>query len=68
MKNKSVCKGCKYYLENSSKPYFRDTCDYMEQTGKSRLVAEMKNGGVKQDSCICFEAGRRKRRARSVYD
>lgn len=68
MKNKSVCKGCKYHVNKSSTPFFNNTCDYMGQTGKSRLVVEMQNGGAKQDSCICYEAGRRKRRAKNAKD
>lgn len=67
MKNKSVCKGCKYYLKKSSTPFFNNTCNYIGKTGRSRLVVEMQNGGVKQDSCICFEA-RRKQSARKVDD
>jgi hypothetical protein len=66
MKNKGVCKGCKYYQKKSSMPIFNNTCDYMGQTGRSRLKIELDNGGVKKDSCICYEAGKRTRRAKNA--
>ena len=58
IKKQSVCKGCKYYIKNCTLAVFRNTCDYLSQTGHSRIVVEMENGGVKADSCICYEAGR----------
>jgi hypothetical protein len=61
MKNKSVCKGCKYYIVDCYPPIFKNSCDYLHQTGKSRIVVEMENGGVKANSCVCYEAGRYKR-------
>lgn len=61
IKKQSVCKGCKYHITNGNVATFRNTCDYLEQTSKSRIVVEMENGGVKTDSCICYEAGRHKK-------
>ena len=62
MKNKDVCIGCKYHVKTCTKVVFKNICDYAEMTGKSRLVKEMQNGGYKEDSCICYEKGRRKNR------
>lgn len=58
IKKKSVCKGCKYNVKHCTLTVFRNTCDYLAQTGHSRIVVERENGGVKADSCICYEAGR----------
>lgn len=66
MKAKGVCKGCKYHVNKSSMPIFNNTCNYMDQTGKSRIAMELQNGGIKTDSCICYEKGRRQRRARNA--
>lgn len=57
IKDKSVCKGCKYHITKSHCPMYNDTCDYLTQTGQSRIVIEMANGGVKSDSCVCYEKG-----------
>lgn len=61
MKNKGVCEGCKYhntYKEENSVSY---GCSYIEKQGSSRLVQEMKNGGYKKDSCVCYTPGKRKK-------
>ena len=58
IKKKSVCKGCKYNVKHCTLTVFRNTCDYLAQTGHSRIVVERENGGVKANSCICYEAGR----------
>lgn len=60
MKNPKVCKGCKYRMRAQSGE-FKNVCNYIEITGRSRLVVERENGGYKTDSCICYEAGTRKR-------
>ena len=57
IKKKSVCKGCKYHIEKCQYHIFNGTCDYLTQTGHSRIVVEMEQGGVKADSCPCYEAG-----------
>ena len=58
IKNKSVCKGCKYVRENTHDSLEKHTCIYCIVNGKSRLLIEQKNGGYKKDSCICYEAGK----------
>ena len=58
MKNKGVCKGCKYHCTNTQNVYEKDTCCYLIANGESRLVKEMNNGGYKEDSCICYEPGK----------
>ena len=68
MKDKGVCNGCKYRINTSNGAYLKGCCDYMEQTGKSRIVIELQNGGIKTDSCICYEKGRRKSRAKNAKD
>ena len=63
MKKNGVCKGCKHRVTKSwCAAAFNNTCNYLENTGKSRLVIERENGGYKTDSCICYEAGPRMRR------
>jgi hypothetical protein len=57
IKDKSVCKGCKYNIVKCQFHIFNNTCDYLSQTGRSRIVVEMENGGIKADSCICYEKG-----------
>lgn len=57
IKDASVCKGCKYYITKCQYHIFTGTCDYLTQTGHSRIVVEMENGGIKADSCICYEKG-----------
>lgn len=59
MKDKGVCKGCKYYKEDST-TFGCSICDFLEMTGKSRIVIEIQNGGIKHDSCICYEEKKRK--------
>ena len=61
IKKKSVCKGCKYKINKCQYSVFNDTCDYLSQTGHSRIVVEMEHGGVKEDSCVCYEAGKHKK-------
>ena len=65
VKKASVCKGCKYLINHHTYSSFNNTCDYMTQTGQSRLKIEMKNGGFKTDSCVCYEKkqGRGRRKA-----
>ena len=57
LKKKEVCKGCKYLLESQSDP--KIVCNYMEATGRSRIIVELKHGGVKAGSCICYEKKRK---------
>lgn len=64
MKDPNVCKGCKHLTIRKSASDLKRCCDYMEHTGRSRLVIERENGGYKTDSCICYEAGSAKRRGR----
>ena len=63
MKNPNVCKDCKYrssdYQYNNR---YRNNCDYLSITGHSRIVIEMENGGVQEDSCICYEKKPREKR------
>lgn len=63
MKKPSVCKGCKYRMGRQNSD-LKDVCNYIEITGRSRLVIERENGGYKTDSCICYEAGEKKRRGK----
>lgn len=65
MKNADVCKGCKYLLRESG--ILKGTCNYMEITGHSRIVVERANGGVKADSCCCYEAGNRAKKRKGAY-
>lgn len=60
MKNKGVCKGCRYYKEHSTTPDYVGICDFLDMTGKSRIVIEMQNGGIEHDSCICYESKKAK--------
>ena len=62
MKNKDVCKGCKYAIRYSGQHYY-SMCGYGDATGKSRIIVENANGGIKKDSCICYESGKRRRKA-----
>lgn len=64
MKNIGVCKGCRHRATQSWIAALKNTCNYLENTGKSRLVIERENGGYKTDSCICYEAGPRRRRGK----
>lgn len=66
IKNISVCKGCKYFLENSSYTYLDKTCNFIEMTRKSRILIEKQNGGVKRDSCVCYEKKQRKKNNESI--
>lgn len=67
IKNISVCKGCKYFLENSSYTYLDKTCNFIEMTRKSRILIEKQNGGVKRDSCVCYEKKQRKNKMENGY-
>lgn len=61
IKDSAVCKGCKYRISNNnSSIMLRGSCNYLEMTGKSRLVIERANGGSKVDSCICYEKENKK--------
>lgn len=64
MKNKGVCKGCKYFKEHDNILALRNICEYAEKTGCSRLKIEQENGGYRKDSCVCYDAG--KHRSRGV--
>lgn len=59
VKNKSVCKGCKYYIEKHTYCDLNGSCDYESQTGRSRLRIELDNGGYRTDACVCYVAGKR---------
>lgn len=62
MKNAGVCNGCKYHITRTTYHDLKGGCNYMNVTGHSRLVVEEKNGGYKDDSCICYEVKTRRRR------
>lgn len=62
MKNKGVCDGCAYYKERCELPDLVGTCNFADMTGKCRIVIEMENGGIKHDSCICYEPKTSKKR------
>lgn len=66
LKNKDVCKGCRYLLSGQGTD-LKNTCNYAEVTGHSRIMVERANGGVKADSCICYEAGSRERKSKGAY-
>lgn len=53
LKSVEVCKGCKYLLKGQTE--LKNTCNYLEITGHSRVLVEMEHGGVKADSCCCYE-------------
>ena len=53
LKNKGVCTGCVYRSKLETHKYI---CNYLEIVGKSRVMVERENGGVKADSCICYKA------------
>lgn len=55
LKKAGVCKDCKYYIKYSPTTSLYGICDYLEQTGGSRLVKEYENGGYQEDSCVCFK-------------
>lgn len=59
MKNKGVCKGCKYHT--TARRESDNRCDYLAMTGRSRLLVEERNGGYKEDSCVCYESRKGKR-------
>lgn len=65
LKNKEVCKGCKYLLSSNAEP--KSVCNYLEATGHSRIMVERANGGVKADSCCCYDAGSRERKSKGAY-
>lgn len=58
MKDEGVCDGCKYCVEKCNYSIFNGSCDYLLLTGHSRMLVERRNGGVKRDSCICYERGK----------
>lgn len=62
MKNKNVCKGCKYLLDRQDLGLLKGACDYCASTGQSRVALEMQNGGIKKDSCICYDSGEKRRK------
>lgn len=63
VKDKSVCKGCKYVIpQNYTFNDLRGACDYAEMTGQSRLKIELENGGFRTDYCPCYKKGERERR------
>lgn len=57
LKSLDVCKGCKYLFKGQTE--LRNTCNYAEATGHSRIMIELEHGGVKADSCCCYEAKRK---------
>lgn len=59
LKKKEVCKGCRYLFKGQSE--LRNTCNYIEMTGNSRMLIEIANGGIKSDSCCCYEEKGRSR-------
>lgn len=58
MKNKGVCEGCIYYKSLRDAPMLGKICDFASMTGKSRIVIERENGGIKHDSCICKDTSK----------
>lgn len=62
VKNKNVCEGCKYHIEKCSFIDLNGSCDFENQTGRSRLKIELDNGGYRTDACICRVEGNRKAR------
>lgn len=59
MKNKGVCDGCKYNVTDNSNntKLLHGSCAYSQATGCSRVAYEKEHGGIKQDSCVCYEKG-----------
>lgn len=62
MKDKGVCEGCMYYKSLRDAPMLGMICDFAGMTGKSRIVIEQNNGGIKHDSCICKEEKTREKK------
>lgn len=63
VKEKCVCDGCRYKMPSKyGYSELQNACDYAEMTGRSRLKIEMENGGYSNDSCPCYEKGKRGRR------
>lgn len=62
MKNKGVCDGCIYYRRLRDTPMLGMFCDFIGIEGKSRIVIEMENGGIKHDSCICKTENKKDKR------
>lgn len=60
MKEKSVCKGCEYLIGKGNGALLEGTCNYCYETGKSRVLIERENGGVRTDSCICYKRGKKR--------
>lgn len=54
MKNKEVCKDCKYLIVRTASCDLKGTCNYCVVNGRSRSSVEEANGGYKTDSCICY--------------
>lgn len=67
VKNKSVCEGCKYHIEKCSFIDLNGSCDFENQTGRSRLKIEIENGGYRTDACVCYVAGDRRGRKVQPY-
>lgn len=53
LKKKEVCKGCKPLCGGQTD--LKNTCNYSDNEKRSRIVIERANGGVKSDSCCCYE-------------
>ena len=66
MKNSGVCKGCKYCV-NAYNKALHGSCDYSGITGQSRTSVERANGGVKKNSCVCYEKGNYNQRRTDAY-
>ena len=61
MKNENVCKGCRYYIKQGEYRNLDNTCNYAIETGRSRLKIEEASGGYREDSCVCYDSGKRKK-------
>ncbi len=64
IKKSSVCTGCIYRSKFDSYSCF---CNYLGIVGKSRVIVERENGGVKADSCICYKARKERNVTSSRY-
>ena len=62
MKDKGVCEGCMYHKSLRDTPMLGMFCDFAEMTGRSRMIIEQNNGGIKQDGCICKTEKTRKKK------
>jgi hypothetical protein len=56
-KDKGVCEDCIYWKKFRDAPMLGSFCNFLEMEGKSRILVEQENGGIKYDSCICKVTG-----------